>query len=188
MRTHQRLRGTIAPSAVRRDDPLTLPPHLDKRFVTTSAVQPDHPLRIAVAASLWYEDIMEALIRGARDTFADSGDLTVIRCPGTWELPSTIMAMHERLDPTPDAYVALGCVIKGDTSHDRWINQAVCNTLAELSVFTGVPIALGVLTCDTMAQAQARAGGSKGNKGIEAMNAVLSQIHSFRSISWNSNT
>lgn len=156
--------------------------------MTTPSRQPTHPLRIAVAASLRYEDIMDALIAGATDTFGDAGDLTIAQCPGTWELPSTIMAMHERLDPAPDAYVALGCVIKGDTSHDRWINEAVCNALADLSLAIGVPIALGVLTCDTMAQAQARAGGSKGNKGVEAMNAAMSQIQLFRSISWNSTT
>jgi len=156
--------------------------------VTAPSRQHDHPLRIGVAASLWYEDIMKVLISGATDTFSGSGDLTVVRCPGTWELPSTIMAMHERLDPTPDAYVALGCVIKGETSHDRWINEAVCNALADLSVSIGVPISLGVLTCDSMEQAQARAGGSLGNKGIEAMNAAMSQIRSFHSISWDTTT
>lgn len=69
--------------------------------------------------------------------------------------------------------VALGCLVRGETSHDRYIAEAVANTLAEASIRAGIPIAFGVLTVDTPEQAEARAGGRKGNKGAEAMAAAL---------------
>ena len=132
---------------------------------------------------------MDPLIQAAHDTYveamgASSDRLTVLRCPGTWELPGMIQEMHERLSPTPDAYVALGCVIKGDTTHDQWINQSVCTVLAHMSVTIRRPIALGVLTCNTMEQAKARAGGSHGNKGREAMQAAIDQALAFNHIDW----
>ena len=72
-----------------------------------------------------------------------------------------------------DAVIALGCVITGETTHDQYINSAVSAALASMTVSTGVPIAFGVLTCQTMEQALARAGGAKGNKGAEAMTAAV---------------
>ncbi len=134
---------------------------------------------------------MGPLIKGAQQAFRDvygrwpRGRMMVTSVPGTWELPVTIAAMLRNLDPVPDAFVALGCVIKGETSHDRWINDAVCNALATLSVEVRVPIALGVLTCDTMAQAAARAGGEHGNKGHDAMKAAIDQAILLRDLSWD---
>jgi 6,7-dimethyl-8-ribityllumazine synthase len=133
---------------------------------------------------------MQPLIAGAQRAFHeacgdDGGQMTVLECPGTWELPVTIAAMCETLDPTPDAFVALGCVIKGETSHDRWINDAVCTALANLSGEMRIPIALGVLTCDTMDQAQARAGGDRGNTGFDAMNAAIEHAVALRTIAWD---
>lgn len=157
----------------------------------STSPQPNLPhLRIAVAASSWYPEIMQPLIAGAQRAFHevlgdDGGQITVIDCPGTWELPGTITHMCQELDPKADAFVALGCVIKGETSHDRWISGAVCNTLAYLSTSMRVPIALGVLTCDTMAQAEARAGGEHGNKGYDAMKAAIEQAVTLRGLSWN---
>ena len=156
---------------------------------TPTPSDPPH-LQIAIVASSWYEEIIQSLVRGARDAFHEaSGDgggrLTVINCPGTWEIPLAVMTAWETLDPVPDAFVALGCVIKGETSHDRWINAAVCTTLADLSVRMGLPVALGVLTCDTMAQAKARAGGDRGNKGSDAMKAAMEQVMVLRTLSWD---
>ena len=71
------------------------------------------------------------------------------------------------------AIVALGCVISGETTHDQYINHAVSQGLTSISVRTGVPVAFGLLTCASFGQAEARAGGEKGNKGAEAMAAAL---------------
>ena len=71
------------------------------------------------------------------------------------------------------AVIALGCVIKGETTHDEHINRAVSLALMEMGVETGVPIAFGLLTCNTLEQAINRSGGTVGNKGHEAAEAVL---------------
>jgi 6,7-dimethyl-8-ribityllumazine synthase len=73
-----------------------------------------------------------------------------------------------------DAVVCLGCVVKGETSHDTWINGAVANELAALATREGVPVAFGLLTVDDPDQARARSGGPRGNKGEESMNAAIS--------------
>lgn len=85
-----------------------------------------------------------------------------------------------------DALVALGCIITGETTHDQYIAHAVSDGLMRLSVSYGTPVALGVLTCQTLEQARQRAGGSRGNKGAEAMTAALdaaSTIHAIREAS-----
>ena len=132
---------------------------------------------------------MQKLVQGARDAFQEScgggGQLTVITCPGTWEIPLTVLSTWEALDPAPDAFVALGCVIKGETSHDRWINESVCTALTDLSIRMRTPVALGVLTCDTMDQAIARADGERGNKGGEAMRAAVEHAKLLRDLSWD---
>ena len=69
--------------------------------------------------------------------------------------------------------MCLGCVVKGETSHDAWINGAVANELASLSVRHGIPVAFGLLTVNDLEQARARSGGARGNKGEESMNAAI---------------
>ena len=85
-------------------------------------------------------------------------------------------------DQPVDGVVALGCVITGETTHDQYINTAVSTALANLSAQTGVPIGFGILTCQNMEQARERAGGSKGNKGAEAMLAVIVTIRALEKI------
>ena len=78
--------------------------------------------------------------------------------------------------------VTLGCVLTGETTHDRYICDAVANGLARLSILTGTPAAFGVLTCQTIEQARERAGGAKGNKGVEAMHATINAARTIESI------
>lgn len=153
---------------------------------TTSTTHPAaDDLRIAIVTSRYHEDVTSALRDGAVDAFeacgGDTGRLTCIDAPGTWELPVLCNALLER-DDAPDAIVAIGCVIAGETSHDRHINSGVSNALAQLSIRTGVPVAFGVLTCGSMEQALARAGGAVGNKGRESMLAAIEAVRAIRSI------
>lgn len=138
-------------------------------------------LGIAVVTSAWHDSITSALRQGAQAAFEQaSGDpdmLVHLRAPGAWELPVLAAAVLKR--PDIDGVVALGCVIKGETTHDAWINTGVAGALADLALKSGKPVGLGVLTCDTMAQAQVRAGGDKGNKGFDAMQAVIDTIRSL---------
>ena len=137
-------------------------------------------LRIAVAMSTYHETVTGPLGEGATEAFMNAGgqpdNLTIMPCPGAWELPVAVAAMHQLFRTKPDAYLVLGCVIRGETTHDQWINSAVCGALADFSVRIATPVGLGLLTCNTMEQAMARAGGERGNKGYESMSAVIEQV------------
>ena len=142
-------------------------------------------MRIAVVTSRYYQEITSALRAGAIDAFTGCGGdpdrLRHIESPGTWELPVLCSALL-RTPADFDAVIAIGCVIAGETSHDRYINSGVSNALARLSIETSTPVAFGVLTCSSMEQALARAGGHVGNKGRESMLAAIEAAHTIRSL------
>ncbi len=112
---------------------------------------------------------------GAIGAYLDRGgvesNLAILHAPGAYELISIARAAAS--SGMFGSVICLGCVIKGETSHDQHIANAVANGLAQITVATGVPVAFGLLTTNTNEQARARAGGDKGNKGAEAMNAAL---------------
>jgi 6,7-dimethyl-8-ribityllumazine synthase len=132
-------------------------------------------LRLGIVVSRYHHEVTDALLEGARSTFAAAGgvedDLIVVEAPGAFELVALARALAMR--PDLDAVVCLGCVLTGETTHDRYICDAVAHGLAEITARSGRPVAFGVLTCQNLAQAQARAGGDKGNKGGEAMTAAI---------------
>jgi 6,7-dimethyl-8-ribityllumazine synthase len=103
-----------------------------------------------------------------------------VKAPGAFELVAISRAAAVRGDV--DAVVALGCVLTGETSHDRHICDAVAHGLARISVEFGKPAAFGVLTCQTLSQAQARCGGAKGNKGEEAMRAAIGAAQAIKEL------
>ena len=155
---------------------------------SSDEIQPDaRDLTIAIRTSRYHSDITDVLRDGAVEAFIEAGgsrdSLLLLDAPGTFELP--VICSHccvDRGQRTPDAIVALGCVIQGETTHDRYINDAVSQHLMRLSVETGMPIGFGVLTCATHAQAAARAGGDHGHKGIETMHAVLQAVAAIRTL------
>jgi len=132
-------------------------------------------LRIGLAVSTYHAEITDSMRRAAESAFAaaggDASDLYVLEVPGAFELIAAARALAEREDI--DAIVALGCVIRGETWHDRAIVNAVASGLSAIIVESGLPVAFGVLTCENFEQAKERAGGSKGNKGAEAMHAAI---------------
>lgn len=141
-------------------------------------------LRVGLVVSRYHTAIVNAMEEAAKATFLGAGgctdDLLVVDAPGSFELVVISSALANRSDI--DAVVALGCVIRGETSHDRWINSAVSHGLADIAVATGKPVSFGVITCDNLEQAQARSGGRVGNKGEEAMQAALSAVQAIRGI------
>ncbi len=141
-------------------------------------------LRVGVVTSRYHREICDALEQGAVDAFAALGgaesDLVRVRAPGSFELVALALALAQRKDI--DAVVALGCVLTGETSHDRHLCDAVAQGLVGVTLRTGKPVAFGVLTCVTVEQAQARAGGRKGNKGIEAMHAAIDAALAIREL------
>ncbi len=142
-------------------------------------------MRIAVVTSIYHDVVTTPLRQGAIEAFDAAGgrldNLIHIESPGAWELAVIAAAALARADI--DAVVALGCVITGETTHDTWINTGLATALAGLSTRTGKPVALGVLTCATLAQALARAGGDHGNKGYEAMSATIEAIGAIEQLS-----
>lgn len=131
--------------------------------------------RVAIVRARWNEDVTLALERGAV-LRAASARATVesFEVAGSFELPAAVamLAATGRYD----AVVPIGCLVRGDTPHFDVLANAVARGLLELSITYPVAIPFGVLTCDTIAQAQERAGGSEGNKGAEAMDAALALV------------
>lgn len=126
-------------------------------------------MNVGVVASRFNADITDAMLAGALATLKEwnvaKRNITVIRVPGSFEVPFGAKTLIERLKP--DAVVALGCIIKGETRHDEYIARAVAGGLMDLMLSTGTPISFGIITTNTLAQARARATGET-NKGAEA--------------------
>jgi len=141
-------------------------------------------LRVGLAVSRYHDRITDALCKAAVDRFRRAGgadaDLQVVRTPGAFELTAVCRAFAASGDI--DAVVALGCVISGETDHDRYIASAVATGLTMITVETGIPVAFGLLTCASLEQAEARAGGDHGNKGDEAMLAAIETARVVRSV------
>jgi 6,7-dimethyl-8-ribityllumazine synthase len=144
-----------------------------------------HPVdpqgRYAVVWSVYDPEITGGLLDGAREAWKRAGGtgdgLRVVEAPGSYELPQIAMALAG--SGRFSGVVALGCLIRGETRHDEYIASAVADGLMRVSLDTGVPTAFGVLTANTRGQALDRAGGSRGNKGFEAMAACLAANHSI---------
>lgn len=139
-------------------------------------------LRFGVLVSRFNEFITEALAKGAVEALRARGcpdeRITVVKVPGAWELPIAAKSLASCCD----AIVALGAVIRGDTPHFDYVCQTANDGLRQVSLETGIPIAFGVLTTDTMQQAMDRAGGSSGNKGAEAAEAAIEMANLLRKL------
>ncbi len=125
------------------------------------------------------------MLDGAKSTLLDLGvnedDICIIHTPGSFELPVAAKSLIK--NKSADAVICLGCVIKGDTKHDEYINHAVATGLTQLSLISGKPIIFGVLTVNTKKQAEERAGGIHGNKGIEAAVTAVKMVHMQKELS-----
>jgi 6,7-dimethyl-8-ribityllumazine synthase len=123
-------------------------------------------LRFAIVVSRFNSDITGKLLEGARQALHEAAAQTVdvFYVPGAFELP--LAAKH--LAESYDAIVALGAVIRGETPHFDYVAGEAARGLQQVALETGVPVSFGVLTTDTVEQAEARAGGSRGNKGHDA--------------------
>jgi 6,7-dimethyl-8-ribityllumazine synthase len=141
-------------------------------------------LKIALIASRFNEFISAKLIDGALDCLRrhDIGedDMTIIWVPGSFEIP--YLASKLAKTNKYDAIIALGAVIKGDTEHYHYIATEVSKGIASISLQTGVPVILGVLTTDTIEQAIERAGTKAGNKGFHAALSAIEMANLYKAI------
>jgi 6,7-dimethyl-8-ribityllumazine synthase len=129
--------------------------------------------RFAIAVSRFYEDLAERLVDGARGAFAEAGhsELEVFEVPGAFELP--LAASYAAASGRFGGVACLGAVIRGETDHYDFVCAEAARGVMQVQLDTGVPCAFGVLTCETMEQALARAGGDKRDQGRHAAEAVL---------------
>ena len=141
-------------------------------------------MRFAVVASRWNDLVTSRLLRGALECLekrgAPASSLATVRVPGSWEIP--LAARKAARSGRFDAVVALGAIIRGETSHFDVLAAAVTQGLTDVSLETGIPVGLGVLTTETLDQALDRAGGKMGNKGTEAAEAAIEMVHVLRRI------
>lgn len=132
-------------------------------------------LFIGIVVARFNEAVTSALLQGARQGLQEHGvraqDVTTVWVPGSFELPLAAQQLAEQ--GVVDAVVCLGAIIHHETDHDRYLAQAVSQSLASLAREVGIPVVFGVLTTETERQAQERAGGSQGNRGH---NAALTAI------------
>jgi 6,7-dimethyl-8-ribityllumazine synthase len=137
--------------------------------------------RIAIVASRFNEPITAKLVDGATDALARHGVaaemLDVVWVPGAWELPAAACRLLDT--GAYDAIVAIGAVIRGETPHFDYVAGECARGLAQSQADYGRPIGFGVLTTDTLEQAEARAGGAHGNKGWDAALAALEMADLF---------
>ena len=131
--------------------------------------------RFAVIAARFNASVVEPLLQGAVDALKQHGaadsQIEVVRVPGAFEIP--LIARKLALTRRYAALIALGAVVRGETPHFDYVAGECASGLARISIDTGVPVAFGVLTTDTMEQALDRAGGKAGNKGADAALAAL---------------
>jgi 6,7-dimethyl-8-ribityllumazine synthase len=131
--------------------------------------------RFAVVVSRFNSPITERLLDGALETLrkhqVPDEAVDVVWVPGSFEIPLVAKRLAEGRRYA--AVVCLGCVIQGETDHHEYINEQVSAGLARVALDTAVPVTFGILTCRTVEQAQARAGGTVGNKGEEAALAAI---------------
>ena len=129
-------------------------------------------MKICVVVSNFYPKISKLLITGTVSKLKKNKKFNyrIINVPGTFEIPVVISSLINKYD----AFIALGCVIKGKTSHYHYLCSSVINALTDISVKSKKPIGNGILTCDNIKQALERANPNKKNKGGEATEAVIS--------------
>ncbi len=134
--------------------------------------------KIAIAVADWNASITHALYEGCFDTLIKHGvkaeNIHTVQVPGAFELP--IAGRLLATQHNPDAVICIGCVIKGETSHNEYINHSVASALTNMSLALSIPFIYGVLTPNTEEQAKDRAGGKYGNKGVEAAVTALRMV------------
>ena len=141
-------------------------------------------MSFGIVRAEWNEEITMALYKGCYDALLEHGtkpeNIFSVDVPGTFELPvgARMLANSQKLD----ALICIGCVIKGETSHNEYINNSVAMALQQLSISSSKPYIFGVLTPNDMQQALDRAGGIHGNKGVEAAVTAIKMVELKKSL------
>ena len=127
------------------------------------------------------ESLLEAALTALRRHGAAEADISIVRVPGAFELPLAAQRLMARRSHY-DAVIALGCVIRGGTPHFEYVCRACTDGLLQVGLKFDIPVGFGVLTTDTTAQAEERAGGGEGNKGTDAALTAIEMVSVLRHI------
>jgi 6,7-dimethyl-8-ribityllumazine synthase len=150
--------------------------------VITGRPQPD--LDVAIVASRFNAPVVQRLLEGAVAELVSHGQererITIVLVPGAWELPLACRRLAQA--GGHHAVVALGCVIRGETPHFDYVCAQAARGVTDAARDSGVPVAFGVVTANTLEQAEARAGGAHGNKGAEAAAAAVEMAELMRTL------
>ena len=141
-------------------------------------------IRVAMVAGRFNEFITNKLVEGATDCLVRHGvseeDITLVWCPGAYEMPLVAQKMVET--GKYDTVICVGAVIRGQTPHFDYIASQVSRGLAQVNLASGIPVMFGVITSDTIEQAIERAGTKSGNKGFDAASGALEMVNLLRAI------
>jgi len=141
-------------------------------------------LKFVIVVSRFNGFISERLLGGALDALARTGgqpgDIEVVKVPGSWELPVVVRELARQ--KRHDAIICLAAVIRGDTPHFDYVAGEAVKGIGHVAAETGVPVAFGVLTCNTLEQAIDRAGAKSGNKGFDAAMAAIEMANLMRQL------
>ena len=141
-------------------------------------------LRVGLLVSRFNSFISDRLVEGAIDGLlrhgAEEEDINIVRVPGAYEIPPAAKRMAE--SGRYDAIVCLGAVIRGATPHFDYVSAEVSKGVASVSLDSGIPVAFGVLTTDTIEQAIERAGSKAGNKGFDAAMAAVEMANLYKAL------
>jgi 6,7-dimethyl-8-ribityllumazine synthase len=139
-------------------------------------------LKFAIVVARFNSFITDRLVAGALDALTRSGcseeNIEIVKVPGSWELPfvTSELARQKR----HDALIALGAVIRGDTPHFDYVAGEAARGLSQVAAGSGIPVAFGVLTCNTVEQAVDRSGAKSGNKGFDAAMTAIEMANLMR--------
>jgi 6,7-dimethyl-8-ribityllumazine synthase len=135
---------------------------------------------VVLVQTAWNQKIVGALREGCvRKLEHNNIQFEILTVPGAFEIPFGIKKHYEMAKQKPDAYIALGCVLRGDTPHFDYVCKAVTDGIVQLNLMLPIPTIFGVLTVDTEEQAIQRIGGKHGHKGEEAAETALAMISLF---------
>jgi 6,7-dimethyl-8-ribityllumazine synthase len=153
----------------------------NSKLLDTTGILASQDACVVIVRTEWNAQIVDALESGCRSALEEAGacDYKVITVPGAFEIPFGIKAYweaHKYKDDRPKAFIALGCVLRGDTPHFDYVCQAVTDGILQLNMSLPVPTIFGVLTVDNQQQADERIGGRHGHKGEEAALTALKMI------------
>lgn len=141
-------------------------------------------LRFAVVVARFNDFVAQRLLEGARDALVRTGgsekDITVVKVPGSFEAP--MIAGRLASSGQYDAIICVGAVVRGETPHFEYVASEAAKGIAQVAMQSGVPVAFGIVTADSMEQAIDRAGGKSGNKGFDAAMTAIEMANLIKKL------